>query len=377
MDFGLLFLSLSLWLLAAAGPHHAFGSTDSCPERLLGEERSRTCPRPCKIDKDCGNKRQCLCDGQCGLSCVAPGRTCPWPLAPGGHSASRLLSPTHSFSALLEVRCNPGFTLPSGLDATIRRCQGDRQWSGDEPICTEAPLPSTLPPILQAPNTGPLTMQPPASPTPICALPDEVLSKLSVQGTAAVGTSILYSCLSGASIVGSSENFCQGNQTWQFPHPICQMVFCVPPPPVEQGYVVAVLKTEYEVGYDIHYLCKKHFLLDGPQKVTCLSNGKWSAPPPHCRARCLLPAQRSRVLIGGEKRWPFDLTDGMVPHGENVTFFCKHPRKQCSLTVGQGCFDGKLEPPECYLEPTWLQYKLFPHRLVSEIDACLPGDQEG
>lgn len=31
------------------------------------------CPRPCKADSDCGSKRQCLCDGQCGLSCVAPG----------------------------------------------------------------------------------------------------------------------------------------------------------------------------------------------------------------------------------------------------------------------------------------------------------------
>ena len=61
------------------------------------------------------------------------------------------------------------------------------------------------------------------------------------------------------------------------------VVFCVPPPPVEQGYVVAVQKTEYEVDYDIHYLCKKNFLLDGPQKVTCLANGEWSAPPPHCR----------------------------------------------------------------------------------------------
>lgn len=48
-------------------------TTGSCPERLLGEERRRTCPRPCKTDRDCGNKRQCLCDGQCGLSCVAPG----------------------------------------------------------------------------------------------------------------------------------------------------------------------------------------------------------------------------------------------------------------------------------------------------------------
>ncbi|KAG7270132.1 hypothetical protein CRUP_027202 [Coryphaenoides rupestris] len=86
-----------------------------------------------------------------------------------------------------------------------------------------------------------------------------------------------------------------------------EVVFCQPPRLVDQGYVVAVQKTEYEVGYDIHYLCKKNFLLDGPQK-------------------------RSRVLISGEKRWPFDVTDGM--------------------------------------------YKLFPHRLVSEIDACLPGDVE-
>lgn len=66
-------------------------------------------------------------------------------------------------------------------------------------------------------------------------------------------------------------------------------------------------------------------------------------------ARCLIPAERSRVLIGGEKRWPFDVTDAMVPHGENVTFYCKHPHKQCSFTVAQTCFDGELQPPVCYL----------------------------
>ncbi|XP_030250414.1 beta-2-glycoprotein 1-like [Sparus aurata] len=355
MDCALLLLSL--WALIGTVSLQAPGS---CPERLLGEERRRTCPRPCKADKDCGNKRQCLCDGQCGLSCVAPGRTCPWPLPPSENSVVRLLSPTQSFSALLEVRCKPGFTLPNGLDVTIRRCQGDRQWSGDEPICTgpsedESPEPATA---------------------RTCPLPEEVTDTFSIQGDATVGTSIRYSCLSGADIVGSSENFCQDNQTWQYPHPICKKVYCQPPPDVEQGYVVAVQKTEYEVGFDIHYLCKKNFLLDGPQKVTCLSNGSWSASPPYCRARCLIPAARSRVVIGGVKRWPFDVTDGVVPHGEDVMFFCKHPRKQCSLTANQTCFDGELQPPACYLEPTWLQYKLFPHRLVSEIEACEPGDVE-
>ncbi|XP_074509549.1 beta-2-glycoprotein 1-like [Sebastes fasciatus] len=354
MDCALLLLSL--WALSGTVSPQAQGS---CPERLLGEERRRTtCPRPCKVDKDCGNKRQCLCDGQCGLSCVVPGRTCPWPLPASDNSEASLLSPTHSFSALLEVRCKPGFTLPNGLDATIRRCQGDRQWSGDEPICTETRSPD----VPAAAQTCPLT--------------EEIINTFSIQGDATAGTSIRYSCLSGADIVGSSENFCQDNQTWQYPHPICKKVYCQPPREVEQGYVVAVQKTEYEVGFDIHYLCKKNFLLDGPQKVTCLSNSSWSASPPYCRARCLIPAERSRVVIGGVKRWPFDVTDAVVPHGENVTFYCKHPRKQCSFTATQTCFDGELQPPACYLEPTWFQYKLFPHRLVSEIEACEPDDVE-
>lgn len=70
-------------------------------------------------------------------------------------------------------------------------------------------------------------------------------------------------------------------------------VYCQPPTEVEQGYVVAVQKTEYEVGFDIHYLCKKNFLLDGPQMITCLSNGSWSAPPPHCRGE-----ERSNLISG-------------------------------------------------------------------------------
>lgn len=146
-------------------------------------------------------------------------------------------------------------------------------------------------------------------------------------------------------------------------------------------------------------------------------------------ARCLIPAERSRVVVAGVKRWPFDVTDAMVPHGEVVTFYCKHPDKQCSFTAVQSCFDGNLQPPACYLgkelhcrprclpfrlfpfiwksacqlpqietrtadwqldtsgtltcplfdfssEPTWLQFKLFPHRLVSEIEACQPADIE-
>uniref|UniRef100_A0A673M848 Beta-2-glycoprotein 1 n=1 Tax=Sinocyclocheilus rhinocerous TaxID=307959 RepID=A0A673M848_9TELE len=285
--------------------HQSLDTTEQCPERILGNERRQTCPKKCQQDKDCGNKRQCLCDGQCGLSCVAPGRMCPWPLPPGKNFDVALLSPSPSFSALLEVRCKPGFAMHNGLDSTIRRCQGDRQWSGDEPVCTG--------------------------------------------------------------------------------------VVCPPPKEVERGHLVAVQRTEYEVGDTIYYLCKKNVLLDGPNQVTCLPNGTWSAEPvwnvlvstsfsspflplSFRSARCPVPAQRSRVIVGGVKRWPYDLTDGVVAHGENVTFFCKHPEKLCSFTATEVCVDGALKQPSCYLDPTWLQFKLFPHRLVSEIDPCDPAD---
>lgn len=67
---------------------------------------------------------------------IPTGRTCLWPLPVGKHMDVALLSTSPSFSALLEVRCHPGYTMANGLNTFIRQCQGDRQWSGHDPECT-------------------------------------------------------------------------------------------------------------------------------------------------------------------------------------------------------------------------------------------------
>lgn len=101
-------------------------------------------------------------------------------------------------------------------------------------------------------------------------------------------------------------------------------VYCQPPQEVEQGYVVAVQKTEYEVGFDIHYLCKKNFLLDGPQKVTCLSNGSWSASPPFCRGEgCGKETQCDR-LIG----FVFDTYIILSHLVDHLLSSLSHPRRE-------------------------------------------------
>lgn len=95
---------------------------------------------------------------------------------------------------------------------------------------------------------------------------------------------------------------------------------CRPPTEVKQGYVVAVQKTEYEAGFEIHYLCKKNFLLDGPQKVTCLSNGNWSESPPFCRGdSAVVSAAQSHgadsSFLPSARRAPMSLSSLSHPGG--------------------------------------------------------------
>ncbi|XP_039596884.1 beta-2-glycoprotein 1-like [Polypterus senegalus] len=341
----LVILTLSAWW---SGALLAFEDSEAqpCPERSLTDSRERLCLKACTQDSDCPNRRKCLCDGECGLSCVAPGRTCLWPLSIP-HATSSLLSKFPSFSARAEVRCNPGFKTAEGGAQLIMRCQGDRKWSGLEPYClAEATIPS-----VSCPNPGRLEHG---------YISGSLLT---------VGAVIQYSCNPGYQLEGTSENVCLENATWEREPPQCLQVYCPPPLEISEGYLVAVQKRQYEAGEVIYYLCKKGFLLDGSNRVTCQLNGNWSKTP-FCRARCPIPAHRSRVLYGGEKVWIVDIPEGLVSHGEMVSFFCRKKPEDCSYPIQSECFDGNLALPSCYEEPTWLQYKLFPKRVVSEIPAC-------
>ena len=52
----------------------------NCPTRNAHDVAvaGMTCVRRCSEDKDCTNDRKlCLCDGLCGLSCIRPEKECP------------------------------------------------------------------------------------------------------------------------------------------------------------------------------------------------------------------------------------------------------------------------------------------------------------
>lgn len=93
--------------------------------RIEALEVGRQCSRRCKKDIPCENTRkQCLCDGICGLSCVKPDLSCPdLPKIENGD-----FSPKSSlFNTKVTYQCDLGFYL---FGSRERLCQGDEDWSG-------------------------------------------------------------------------------------------------------------------------------------------------------------------------------------------------------------------------------------------------------
>ncbi|XP_030053650.1 beta-2-glycoprotein 1 isoform X2 [Microcaecilia unicolor] len=164
---------------------------------------------------------------------------------------------------------------------------------------------------------------------------------------------------------------CQGDRKWSST-PACQAELdaentCGPPPALKNGFHVGF---SWKPGNSVQYFCEQSYELDGESVNSCQENLLWSNPAPTCRARCQIPVQRSRIVYQGKKVWIGEVPGGEVQHLEEVTFFCHGQNRSCSYQAISRCFDGHLPLPDCYREPTWLQYTIFPKKLVSEIPSC-------
>ena len=101
-------------------------------DEFAASNKGRTCPRKCESDADCLNERKlCLCDDVCGLSCVRPSKECPeLPDPPHGqvHLTGR------HFNDRAVYTCDDGYQIV-GLEQVI--CNSDGMWSGAQPSCKQ------------------------------------------------------------------------------------------------------------------------------------------------------------------------------------------------------------------------------------------------
>lgn len=98
--------------------------------RTLAVKHGRKCSRRCRSDMPCENvRKQCICDGLCGLSCIKPDLVCPElsKIQNGNFYPQATL-----FNTKVKYQCDPGFYLHGSIE---RVCLGDREWSGTNPEC--------------------------------------------------------------------------------------------------------------------------------------------------------------------------------------------------------------------------------------------------
>ena len=107
------------------------GNENDCVEnRFEALELGRQCSRRCRKDIPCENTRkQCLCDGLCGFSCIKPDLSCPeLPKIENGNYSPK----SSRFNSKAVYQCDPGYYL---FGSRERLCQGDEEWSGIPAEC--------------------------------------------------------------------------------------------------------------------------------------------------------------------------------------------------------------------------------------------------
>lgn len=103
---------------------------DCIEDRQEALEAGRQCSRRCRRDAPCENARkQCLCDGLCGMSCIKPDLNCvELPKVENGDYSPK----STRFGAKVVYNCDPGHYL---FGSRERLCQGDEDWSGSPAEC--------------------------------------------------------------------------------------------------------------------------------------------------------------------------------------------------------------------------------------------------
>ncbi|RMC15003.1 hypothetical protein DUI87_07182 [Hirundo rustica rustica] len=238
-----------------SGDKYTFGSTVhyTCTGRrsLLGQS-SRTCQLN-------GHWSGSLphCSGDTAGSCGDPG-------IPGHGSREEN---NFKIKSTIHFSCDIGYVLHGSEERT---CLANGSWTGRQPECK----------AVQCGNPGTTANG----------------KVLRIDGTT-FSNSVIYSCMEGYILSGSSVRQCTANGTWSGSLPNCTIISCGDPGVPANGMRYG---DDYVVGQNVTYMCQPGYTMEANSSLirTCTSNGTWSGVIPTCKAKFCgdpgVPAQGKR-----------------------------------------------------------------------------------
>ncbi|CAF4216479.1 unnamed protein product [Rotaria socialis] len=259
-----------------------------CP-RKREVARQRQCFKSCFDDSDCRSRyRSCVCDYDCGMSCVKRGISCPF-LTPPEHGHITY-SNGNKFSSRAAYECHAGYVLEG---SKYRYCQGDMWWGPSDviPYCAKEVFCDRPPDIINAVNDVPSTIT-----------------------TFHAGYSIKYTCLTGYVGTGTTISECTFLGQWTFSTLKCTPIDCDSPGILRNGFLSG---ERFDYPNIIAFFCNDGYELIGKDTTrACQENGLWSGSMPVCQKKTCgaLP---------------------LVPHSEVI-----QPDRTTNETIQYICQDG-------------------------------------
>ncbi|XP_048586831.1 sushi, von Willebrand factor type A, EGF and pentraxin domain-containing protein 1-like isoform X3 [Nematostella vectensis] len=274
--------------------------THSC-KRTIRASFTR-CTKECSpLDKDgCKPNEKCLCDGQCGFSCVENGLQCPIPPKP--ENGERYFI-GRGYNDTVTYTCKENYTL-TGKSA-VRRCTAKKTWS-DLPIncLADCPKPSHIPENAFIVNEKERYMSgervtfkckpgynQEGLATTLCFLGDWNIMPFKCEKggcgdpglpengakvglSYGVGARVFFTCKLGFNLKGSPSRRCGEDNKWTGTQPRCEIVDCGRVEAPTNGSVIGNETTFQKI---MRFACDPGFEMDGNPVAICQSDGKWSS----------------------------------------------------------------------------------------------------
>ncbi|XP_015754992.1 PREDICTED: sushi, von Willebrand factor type A, EGF and pentraxin domain-containing protein 1-like isoform X2 [Acropora digitifera] len=289
--------------------------------RRTNKSAFRFCTKACKSHNDCKKNQRCLCDGDCGMSCVRNNLKCN-ELKKTKNLIAKV-SNGRSFGSVITYSCPSPFTLRG---PSKRSCRAIGEWDGRKTRCRK-----------------------------FCRDPGEITHGNRRYTSFQVGKYITYWCFPGYNMTGNARITCEedrstGNPRWSSNKPICQLPTC-PRPTIPRNALIdfprkmpknfnynqrVLLKCMYGyvktslgilacrgpswiggiscrpkscgspnevangriLGYlytfkqRVTYACDEGYQIRGPLYRQCQANGKWGGDDPSCDVVNCGPLQR-------------------------------------------------------------------------------------
>jgi len=155
---------------------------------------------------------------------------------------------TFQYKQSILPKCNIGFYLQKG---TERRCNEINSWSGESPVCSEI----------------------------TCISPDEFTNGRynGSQTNYSYGTVLVPLCDKGHYIANNvTERACKEKDTWSTKDPVCQIVQCLEPKPVDHGSLNISHEHQYEYKTILTLTCDSGYEpANGKTNASCFDTGSW------------------------------------------------------------------------------------------------------